>query len=167
MKKLNRKRNQHGSVLLVTSIIILLISIAVILSMGGLNHQEIMSRNDQFRLTAVVSASSEISAQIQGVNSNNYNNDDQIILDLLGSSGIDRDFEMAIEDGTANPILTNTPHTIISGVSIDGEMANGVPCPGQSVGTTKVLMGTIHARAQLGDSGIESTQRQHFLYCWP
>lgn len=160
------KKSEAGTILIVTMVVVFLISVAVMSTLGGMGHQEENTRNHQFRLAALTAAASEISAQINVVNQNSYDEDDQIILDLLNTRGVERDYELDL-GSSSNPVLTNPPHVTVKDVSISAEMARSVPCPGESIGTTKVLMGTIHARAELADTGIQSTQKQHFLYCWP
>jgi len=166
MLSINKKRNK-GSVLLVTLVIVFLVTMAVMSTMGGVSHQEVSTRNYQFRQSVFTAASSELGAQIREVNINDYDDDDTIILDLMSTRGTSREYELSM--GTQfNPLKTTPPpHLAISSVTLDGEMAKAVPCPGESIGSTKVLMGTIGAHAELADTGIQSTQNQHFLYCWP
>lgn len=166
MALLNKQKNK-GSVLFVTLSVVFLVTVAVMATMGGVSHQEVINRNHQFRLSVVTAASSELGAQIRDVNNNDYDQDDPMILDLLSTRGVSRDYELAIGD-SFNPLKnTAPPHIAVSSVSVSGEMAKAVPCPGESIGSTKVLMGTLQARAELADTGIQSTQKQHFLYCWP
>ncbi|MFK8079405.1 MAG: hypothetical protein AB8B97_03900 [Granulosicoccus sp.] len=159
-------KKTSGSVLLVTLIVVLLVTIAVMGTMRGIGHEEVMTRNHQFRLNVVTAASSEVGSQIYDVNSNNYDEDDKIILELLSTRGVTREHELPIGTETTPLKIPQPPHVTLSKVEINGEIVKAVPCPGESIGTTKVLMGTIQARASMADTGIQSSQKQHFIYCW-
>ncbi len=163
MKHVTRKQ-QSGSVLFVTLMVVFLITVSVFMSMGGLNHQDIMARNDQLRVNALFAASSEISAHIKDVNSNSHEQDDALIMGLLDTNGLVKRYELGIDEDAHR---TSIPQAVISDVSIDANLATSVACPGESIGTTKVLLGTVYARAEMGETGIQSNQQQHFLYCWP
>ncbi len=158
------KKNQSGTVLFVTMMVVFLITVTVMMSMGGLNHQDVMSRNDQLRVNAIFAASSEIGAHIKEVNANSHEADDELILDLLATRGVARRYDLQME---ASDQRTSIPHAVISNLAIDADLATSVACPGESIGNTKVLLGTIHANAAMADTGIRSNQQQHFLYCWP
>lgn len=157
---------QSGTVLLITLTIVFMVSVVVFASINGANHRENMTRNLQFRIAAVTAASSEMGAHIHQVNKNPSDDDDEVVIDLLGTVGDDREFELDL-GSTDHPLLTDVPHAQLSGVRIDGNMTTHTACPGSSIGAVNVMMGTIHAQADLGDSGIRSSQQQHFIYCWP
>ncbi|MEM6988410.1 MAG: hypothetical protein AAF499_17985 [Pseudomonadota bacterium] len=151
---------------MITIVVVIVISITALATLGKSLVREVMTRNDQYRLMALSAASSEIGAHVRTLNSNAPDADDVLILDLVSTVGVDREFEL--EMGTpAHPILTGQGHAQVNGVQIDGEIVTNMACPGSSIGSVNVLLGTLHAQSSVADTGVVSSQQQHFLYCWP
>lgn len=153
---------------MITLVVVGLISITAITTLSGSLLREVSVRNDHFRSIALMAASSEIGAQVREVNSNDPEADDPIILDLFSTVGSDREFELEIGNSNpTNPILTSISNTDITSAGIEAEISTSFPCPGSSIGSVNVMLGSLRVESSVASTGFVSSQQRDFVYCWP
>ena len=161
----NMMSRQSGLVLVIAMVALVVMTLTGLATMSDVTTQSITVRNEQFRQRAFYGAVSEVNAQIRQVNGNASSDSDPLV-DALLTSSISDQKQLALGTST-DPLLTN-PETInLQNVTVSARKARNVPCPGESIGTVRVLSGHIDVTAQLVNSGIRSRQQQRFVYCWP
>lgn len=157
---------ETGVALVVSLVALLIVTVIGVVVMGDVITQSGTVRNEQFRQRVFYATASELNANINSVNQNPSSADDVIINSLLDSRASANQYRLS-----STPLITPDSTVTADNVEITASRNDLLGCKGESLGKVKVLVGTIQASSRLNDGklnqGTRSTQRQHFIYCWP
>jgi len=161
-----RKNTQSGASLIVVMVIMMSMTMIALATTTDTAMQFQMVRNDQFYTSAYQAAYSEINGQIGVINSNKPSDDDEIILNLLGSK-VGVSLHIANSE-MAGPHRNQGPFD----QKVSFEKAcnqNSCPAPvGYSMtGDTKVMRASLDSRAEMSTTRAASDQTQAFWYLLP
>lgn len=156
-------QSQRGAAMIVALIVVTVISLVAMSGMQDSNTQTNMVRNEQLHANAYQVAMSEINAQLDGVNLNDSDEIDNLIVTLISQEvGTFAAQPMLGPDGGSGAF--NQTLTQASLCDIDSCTAP----PGYSLGGgTRVLKAEINSVANLSNLTSRSDQTQGFWYLLP